>query len=68
MSKLRQEDMLAFYFNRSIQLEDILNKKCEFIKKMTKDKALIQMIDDFERNSREHIKDLNDKMKRLGVQ
>lgn len=67
MSKLSQEDMLSFYFNRSIQLEDTLMKKYDLIKKMIKDKTLEQMIDDFKKNSREHIKDLNDKMKRLGV-
>ncbi len=68
MSKLRQEDILAFYFARSLQLEDLLLKKYELPKKMLKDKIIEQMIKDFKKNSREHIKDLNDKINRLGIQ
>lgn len=68
MSKLRQEDLLAFYFSRSLQLEDVLMKKYEVPKKMLNDKMLGQMINDFRKNSKEHMKDLSDKMKRLGIQ
>lgn len=68
MSKVRQEDMLSFYFNRSLQLEDLLMKKYELPKQMLKDKSIEQMINDFRKNGREHIKDLNEKMKRLGIQ
>lgn len=68
MSKLRQEDMLSYYFNRSLQLEDLLMKKYEIPKKLLNDKILDQMIKDFKKNCREHIRDLNDKMSRLGVQ
>lgn len=63
-----QENMLSFYFNRSIQLENILMKKYELVRKLIRDKTLKDMIDDFNKNSREHIEDLNDKMKRLGIQ
>jgi len=66
--KLQQEDMLSFYFNRSLRLEDILLKKYELLRKMTKDQILKDMMDDFRKNSKEHIKDLNDKMKKLGIQ
>lgn len=68
MFKLQQEDMLSFYFNRSLRLEDILLKKYELLRKMTKDQILKDMMDDFRKNSKEHIKDLNDKMKKLGIQ
>lgn len=68
MFKLQQEDMLSFYFNRSLRLEDILLKKYELLRKMTKDQILKDMMDDFRKNSKEHIKDLNDKMKKLGMQ
>jgi len=60
--------MLSFYFNRSLRLEDILLKKYELLRKMTKDQILKDMMDDFRKNSKEHIKDLNDKMKKLGIQ
>jgi len=66
--KLQQEDMFSFYFNRSLRLEDILLKKYELLRKMTKDQILKDMMDDFRKNSKEHIKDLNDKMKKLGIQ
>jgi hypothetical protein len=65
--KPRQEDLLAYYFSRSLQLEDILMKKYELPKKILKDKMMEQMIKDFKKNCREHIKDLNDKMNRLGI-
>jgi Mg2+/Co2+ transporter CorC len=68
LSKLRQEDLLAFYFSRSLQLEDVLMKKYEVPKKVLNDKVLEQMIKDFRKNGREHMKDLSDKMKRLGIQ
>lgn len=68
MFKLQQEDMLSFYFNRSLRLEDILLKKYELLRKMTKDQILKDMMDDFRKNSKEHLKDLNDKMKKLGIQ
>ncbi len=68
MSKLRQEDLLAFYFSRSLQLEDVLMKKYEVPKKMLNDKVLEQMIKAFRKNCKEHMKDLTDKMKRLGIQ
>ena len=68
MSKLHQEDMLAFYFLRSLHLEELLMKKYDLPKKMLKDKVLEQMIRDFQKNSKEHIKDLNDKISRLGIQ
>ncbi len=68
MSKLRQEDMLSYYFNRSLQLEDLLMKKYEIPKKLLNDKVLDQMIKDFKKTCREHIRDLSDKMSRLGVQ
>ncbi|HEY8421348.1 MAG TPA: hypothetical protein VIL05_06380 [Thermoclostridium sp.] len=68
MFKLQQEDMLAFYFNRSLQLEDVLTKKYELYRKNIKDKNIEDMINDFIKNNKEHIKDLNDKMKRLGIQ
>ncbi len=35
---------------------------------MIKDPILEDMINDFKKNSKEHIKELNDKMKRLGIQ
>ncbi|AGC69123.1 hypothetical protein Cst_c21570 [Thermoclostridium stercorarium subsp. stercorarium DSM 8532] len=68
MFKLYQEDMLSFYFNRSLGLEEVLMKKYDFFKKMIKDPILEDMINDFKKNSKEHIKELNDKMKRLGIQ
>lgn len=68
MSKLHQEDMLSYYFLRSLHLEDLLMKKYEIPKKVLKDKVLEQMIKDFRKSCREHIKDLNDKMNRLGLQ
>lgn len=68
MFKLHQEDMLSFYFNRSLKLEDILMKKYDFFKKMVKDKIIQDMIGDFKKNNKEHMKDLNDKMKSLGIQ
>jgi cell division protein YceG involved in septum cleavage len=68
LSKLRQEELLAYYFSRSFQLEDMLMKKYELPKKMLKDKILDQMIKDFKKNNREHMKDLSDKMNRLGIQ
>ena len=43
-------------------------KKNELPKKMLKDKILDQMIKDFKKNNREHMKDLSDKMNRLGIQ
>jgi len=67
LSKLRQEDLLTYYFARSLQLEDILMKKYELPKKILKDKMLEQMIKDFKKNNKEHIKNLNDKMNRLGM-
>lgn len=48
-------------------MEDILMKKYELPKKILKDKMMEQMIKDFKKNCREHIKDLNDKMNRLGI-
>jgi len=66
--KLHQEDMLSFYFNRSLLLEDILLKKYDLLKKMIKDKTFLDTICDFNKNNKEHIRDLNDKMKRLGIQ
>jgi len=66
--KLHQEDMLSFYFNRSLKLEDTLMKKYELIIRIIKDKTIKEMIDDFKKNNREHIEDLNDKMKRLGIE
>ncbi|NLX76491.1 MAG: hypothetical protein GXZ01_03835 [Clostridiaceae bacterium] len=68
MFKLHQEDMLSFYFNRSLKLEDTLMKKYELIIRIIKDKTIKEMIDDFKKNNREHIEDLNDKMKRLGIE
>jgi len=65
--KLHQEDMLSFYFNRSLRLEDNLMKKYELFIKTTKDNTIKDMINDFKKNNREHIKDLNDKMKSLGI-
>ncbi|NLM10216.1 MAG: hypothetical protein GX213_05460 [Clostridiaceae bacterium] len=67
MFKLHQEDMLSFYFNRSLRLEDNLMKKYELFIKTTKDNTIKDMINDFKKNNREHIKDLNDKMKSLGI-
>ncbi len=68
MFKLHQEDMLSFYFNRSLKLEDTLMKKYELIIRIIKDKTIKEMIDDFKKSNREHIEDLNDKMKRLGIE
>lgn len=68
MSKLSQEDMLSFYFNRSLQLEDLMLKKLELPKKMLKNTEHEQMVRDFRRNAQVHIKDLNEKMKLLGIQ
>lgn len=68
MFKLQQEDMLSFYFNRSLRLEDLLMKKYELLKKMIKDQVIKDMMDDFKKSNKEHIQDLNDKMKRLGIQ
>lgn len=42
-------------------------KKYELPKKILKDKMLEQMIKDFKKNNKEHIKNLNDKMNRLGM-
>lgn len=60
--------MLSFYFNRSLRLEDLLMKKYELLKKMIKDQVIKDMMDDFKKSNKEHIQDLNDKMKRLGIQ
>jgi hypothetical protein len=68
LSKIRQEHMLTFYFNRSIQLEDLLTKKYDLPKKMLRDNLIEQTIKDFRKNNREHIRDLADKMNRLGIQ
>jgi len=66
--KVKQEDMLSFYFNRSLRLEDILLKKNEQYKKLAKDQIIRDLMDDFRKNSNEHIKTLNDRMKKLGIQ
>jgi len=66
--KVQQEDMLSFYFNRSLRLEDILLKKYEQYKKLAKDQIIRDLMDDFRKNSNEHIKTLNDRMKKLGIQ
>jgi len=66
--KVQQEDMLSFYFNRSLRLEDILLKKNEQYKKLAKDQIIRDLMDDFRKNSNEHIKTLNDRMKKLGIQ
>lgn len=68
MFKVQQEDMLSFYFNRSLRLEDILLKKNEQYKKLAKDQIIRDLMDDFRKNSNEHIKTLNDRMKKLGIQ
>ena len=68
MFKVQQEDMLSFYFNRSLRLEDILLKKYEQYKKLAKDQIIRDLMDDFRKNSNEHIKTLNDRMKKLGIQ
>lgn len=43
-------------------------KKYDLPKKYLKNEVLNQMINDFRKNCREHMKDLTDKMKRLGIQ
>lgn len=68
MSKLRHEDIMSYYFNRSLQLEELMLKKLELIKKLVKNKEHEQMMKDFKKNAREHIKDINEKMKLLGMQ
>lgn len=68
MSKMWQEDILSYYFNRSLQLEDLLLKKYDLLKSKLKNNVLDQMVKELKKNSREHIRDLNDKMKVLGIQ
>lgn len=68
LSNLRQEDMLSFYFYRSLELEELLIKKYDMVKKPAKGKNLEPILQDFKKNSSEHIKDLREKMNLLGIQ
>lgn len=67
MSKMRQDSELVYYFNRSLYLEYLLLKKYDSYNKVKKGSIIDTLLKDFKKNGKEHIKDLNDKIKRFGL-
>jgi len=67
LSKMRQDSELAYYFNRSLYLEQLLLKKYDSYGKLKKDSVTETLINDFKKNGKEHIKDLDNKAKRFGL-
>lgn len=66
MSKMRQDSELAYYFNRSLYLEYLLLRKYG-VYNIKKGSLVESLVKDFKKNGTEHIKDLNDKIKRFGL-
>lgn len=68
MDKISHEYILNIVFNESLDREQFLLKKYDNIYKNVKEKDIKDMVNEFIKNSREHIDMLKDKMIMLNIQ
>lgn len=68
MEEFSQEYMLSIVFRNSIDKEELLAKKYEEYYDKIKNKELREVIKEFEKTSREHLKVMKDKMIKLKIQ
>lgn len=68
MDKLSHEYIQTVAFRTSIDREELLIRKCMEYYDEFKDKALKDMVKDFENAANEHIKALKDKMVKMNIQ
>lgn len=68
MEKLLQEYTLSILFSNSLEREELLLRKYTDYYPDIKNKELKDTINEFKKNSQEHIKILNDKMAKLNIQ
>lgn len=67
MEKSSQEYTLGNIFDKSIDREDLLQKKYMSYYPIMKDKSLITMFKEFQEESEEHIKMLKDLIIRMNI-
>jgi hypothetical protein len=67
MEKLSQECMMKIAFKQSLDREELLLKKYEYLDNEIRDKYLKDIIKEFRENCYEHIKLMKDKMIKLNL-
>ena len=68
MEEFSQEYVLSIVFRNSIDKEELLLKKYEEYYSKIKNKDLKEIIKEFEKTSREHLKIMKEKMIKLKIQ
>lgn len=68
MEEFSQEYVLSIVFRNSIEKEELLLKKYEEYYEKLKNKDLKELIKEFRKTSREHVKVMKDKMIKLKIQ
>lgn len=68
MEEFSQEYVLSIVFRNAIDKEELLLKKYEEYYSNIKNKELKEVIKEFKRTSREHLKVMKDKMIKLKIQ
>jgi len=68
VEEFSQEYVLSIVFRNSIEKEELLLKKYEEYYEKLKNKDLKELIKEFRKTSREHVKVMKDKMIKLKIQ
>lgn len=68
LKRISQEHIMSMIFKNSINREELLIKKYTNYNTGIKDKEIGNMLNEFKKNSREHIKLIKDKMIKLNIQ
>lgn len=69
MEQLQQEYILTIIFTHAIQRESLLIEKYnDFISANAKNKVVKELLVDFQKEAREHLKMMKDKMIKLNIQ